>query len=508
MLFVPRQVALAAAASSSQPRAAAAAAMAKEEGKKEKKSKSKAAAKETAAAAPDGRAAVVASVAAFLEAGGFPRTLAALQSEADLEAGAWRASPVNLEELVAKFLDLSNPTPLAVSVGSDEQGKTNNDVAEDGGKKKKKKTDAEAGESENKASEPSAQEKPSEDAGGEAKEKKQKKKKKDDSSAANAGCDEATEAVKNDDQKKPDGKKKKSKKHDKDDDVEARLEKVELAIKNKFEAAEKLNGDGDKSKEEELKSQNDDAGKNNGAVEKKRKKKKDKSATETSEKTDAGAVPADSDAAKGKTDAVETVKDDSEKKAKKKRKKSDPEENLQVEGKEVAGKDSAPKPEDENKSGMEIEEGDNEKLSNENAVTGKKRKLEEVNGSSPPATAKEDSTANQSLTNGFAEDKTNQDSNIKPSKRQKHSSEPKTVNAFQRVKLEDVKFADDRLQDNSYWAKGGAETGYGAKAQEVLGQVRGRGFRHEKTKKKRGTYRGGQIDLQTHSIKFDNSDDE
>jgi hypothetical protein len=63
--------------------------MAKEEGKKEKKSKtkSKAAAKETAAAAaaPDGRAAVVASVAAFLEDGGFPRTLAALQSEADLE---------------------------------------------------------------------------------------------------------------------------------------------------------------------------------------------------------------------------------------------------------------------------------------------------------------------------------------------------------------------------------------------------------------------------------------
>ena len=84
MLFVPRQVALAAASSSSQPRAAAA--MAKEEGKKEKKSKSKskAAAKETTAAA-DGRAAVVASVAAFLEAGGLTRTLAALQSEADLE---------------------------------------------------------------------------------------------------------------------------------------------------------------------------------------------------------------------------------------------------------------------------------------------------------------------------------------------------------------------------------------------------------------------------------------
>jgi hypothetical protein len=27
------------------------------------------------------------------------------------------------------------------------------------------------------------------------------------------------------------------------------------------------------------------------------------------------------------------------------------------------------------------------------------------------------------------------------------------VIAFQRVKLDDVKFADERLQDNSYWAK-------------------------------------------------------
>ncbi|XP_039783124.1 uncharacterized protein LOC120650166 isoform X3 [Panicum virgatum] len=92
-------------------------------------------------------------------------------------------------------------------------------------------------------------------------------------------------------------------------------------------------------------------------------------------------------------------------------------------------------------------------------------------GSNPPSTAKEDNTANQSVTNCFAEDKTNQDSNIKPSKRQKHSSEPKTVNAFQRVRLEDVKFADERLQDNSYWAKGGGETGFDAKAQEILGQV-------------------------------------
>ncbi|KAK1305249.1 hypothetical protein QJS10_CPB11g01792 [Acorus calamus] len=90
----------------------------------------------------------------------------------------------------------------------------------------------------------------------------------------------------------------------------------------------------------------------------------------------------------------------------------------------------------------------------------------------------------------------------------KNSAEPKTVKAFQRVKVDDVKFADERLQNNSYWAKTGADGGYGAKAQEILGQVRGRDFRHEKTKKKRGTYRGGQIDLESHSIKFNYSDDE
>lgn len=80
--------------------------------------------------------------------------------------------------------------------------------------------------------------------------------------------------------------------------------------------------------------------------------------------------------------------------------------------------------------------------------------------------------------------------------------------AFQRVEVEKVAFSDPRLGDNSYWAKDGAEEGYGAKAQEVLGLVRGRDFRHEKTKKKRGAYRGGLIGLESHSIKFENSDED
>ncbi|KAF7806691.1 nucleolar and coiled-body phosphoprotein 1 isoform X2 [Senna tora] len=105
---------------------------------------------------------------------------------------------------------------------------------------------------------------------------------------------------------------------------------------------------------------------------------------------------------------------------------------------------------------------------------------------------------------------TGEKSSIQRSKKKKQmgSVEEKAVNAFQRVKADEVVFADERLQDNSYWAKDGAESGYGAKAEEILGQVRGRDFRHEKTKKKRGTYRGGHIDLQSHSIKFNYSDDE
>lgn len=49
---------------------------------------------------------------------------------------------------------------------------------------------------------------------------------------------------------------------------------------------------------------------------------------------------------------------------------------------------------------------------------------------------------------------------------------------------------------------------YGAKASEILVQVRGKDFRHEKTKKKRGTYKGGEITMGVHSIKFNLSDDE
>ena len=47
------------------------------------------------------------------------------------------------------------------------------------------------------------------------------------------------------------------------------------------------------------------------------------------------------------------------------------------------------------------------------------------------------------------------------------------------------------------------ENNYGAKAHKDLIVTRGDGFRKEKQKKKRGSYRGGVIDFETRSFKFD-----
>ncbi|RYG46062.1 hypothetical protein EON67_09955 [archaeon] len=60
-----------------------------------------------------------------------------------------------------------------------------------------------------------------------------------------------------------------------------------------------------------------------------------------------------------------------------------------------------------------------------------------------------------------------------------------------------------RLADNTYIGAFGA-AGWGYKANEILSKVKGKDFRHEKTKKKRGTYRGGAIDMNAvNSIKLD-----
>ena len=69
-------------------------------------------------------------------------------------------------------------------------------------------------------------------------------------------------------------------------------------------------------------------------------------------------------------------------------------------------------------------------------------------------------------------------------------------------RYDDIKH--EKLFDNSYETHSSL-TGesYGGKAAEVLIKTQGKSFRHEKTKKKRGTYRGGQISMASNSIKFE-----
>lgn len=67
---------------------------------------------------------------------------------------------------------------------------------------------------------------------------------------------------------------------------------------------------------------------------------------------------------------------------------------------------------------------------------------------------------------------------------------------FKRVRDEDYEEflnTNQELADNSYDTAFNA-SGYGKRASDVLLQVRGKDFRHGKTKMKRGNYRGGKID--------------
>jgi hypothetical protein len=69
-------------------------------------------------------------------------------------------------------------------------------------------------------------------------------------------------------------------------------------------------------------------------------------------------------------------------------------------------------------------------------------------------------------------------------------------------------YADNRLADNSFTAKSGAAGSYGERAHRDLAPTKGRDFRQEKNKKKKGGYRGGHIDMGVHSIQFPSSDGE
>ncbi|KAJ7461570.1 SRP40, C-terminal domain-containing protein, partial [Mycena latifolia] len=71
-----------------------------------------------------------------------------------------------------------------------------------------------------------------------------------------------------------------------------------------------------------------------------------------------------------------------------------------------------------------------------------------------------------------------------------------------RVDPDKVKVEGTIMMDNRYQMKAAPTNDYGQRAHDDLIVTRGAGFRKEKNKKKRGSYRGGEITMESHSFKF------
>jgi len=132
-------------------------------------------------------------------------------------------------------------------------------------------------------------------------------------------------------------------------------------------------------------------------------------------------------------------------------------------------------------------------------VTNGKRKREKSEESSESVSTAEKSNKKSKLLNpDYLNASQNGDEEVADS----NQKTPKTngINTpFRRVQSENVHIKNPALRDNSY----NSFDTWGSKASKDLIVTQGKSFRHEKTKKKRGSYRGGQINVGVNSIKFD-----
>ncbi|XP_010687435.2 uncharacterized protein LOC104901545 isoform X2 [Beta vulgaris subsp. vulgaris] len=389
------------------------------------------------------------SICQFFEQSGFSKTLKQLYKEADIQKESWKSCLINLEEMCYQYLKMQDDTKLSESAVKEQLTKQKdgsvNDVASVENGKKTKENEGDKGKKS-----PSKVEEHSGD-GVDVKPKKKKKSKSVSDPSEQVAVETDSKPSQNPEDvsmsipSEPVKKSKDKKKKKHKDHSEEEEEKEDTQVKLAKLPAEETLDKPDADLQEEKKEKS-----------KSRKKKED-----TLNSNDL---------------LVETIEADKEKKVSKKRKKFSSEENESICVDNAASDDSKRRKTDD---------------------------LDQQNGTILPKTP-------NGAVNGFLEKDEGKELEKKDKSRQYNDlSEQRTsAKAFRRVKEEEVEFVDERLQDNSYWAKDGADSGYGAKAQEVLGQVRGRDFRHEKTKKKRGSYRGGQIDLQSHSIKFNYDNDD
>ncbi|XAR63719.1 hypothetical protein NMG60_11023757 [Bertholletia excelsa] len=444
----------------------------------------------------DQKALLLCSVLQYLESNGFSRSLKRLLSEAQIQDVDWKTCSLNLEDMYINYLETKSRNDSNFDSYKEQELLMNGSTKKkDGdnqssalkqtmGKKKKKKGD------ENDGNEEKVQLGASDDL---PKDKKKSKKVVDSlgqDENVNGPSLSKTTVMDESTKKEKESKKKKGKStfESLDGNVgEMQLDSLQEVNVEPCEIVPEVEA---KTKD------------------KKKKKKKDDSVSEVSDPVAEMPEKEEPPKSKSKKEDIQNSEGaiDKEKKSSKKRKRLTSDEN---EGQPV---DKLVNEELKRRKTGDLEEAKNSKqLTEMNAAAGdNKHDGKGENGSvSQNEFEKESVKQLKDYANGELEKNGEKSAAQKSGRKQQNgSAEPKTVNAFQRVKIDQLEFADVKLRDNSYWAKDGAESGYGAKAQEILGQVRGRGFRHEKTKKKRGSYRGGQIDLHSHSVKFNYSDDD
>ncbi|CUV05535.1 unnamed protein product [Cryptosporidium hominis] len=115
-------------------------------------------------------------------------------------------------------------------------------------------------------------------------------------------------------------------------------------------------------------------------------------------------------------------------------------------------------------------------------------------------------------TNSNVNNQIENDENLTSNFNQNSSNCASIQNRFKRIDENKYKekLSDERLNDNSYWNMkkySNNSDDFASKAAFELGQVRGKGFRQEKAKKKRCSWKGnGTISTGVSSIQFSDSD--
>nr|XP_039258927.1 nucleolar and coiled-body phosphoprotein 1-like [Styela clava] len=146
---------------------------------------------------------------------------------------------------------------------------------------------------------------------------------------------------------------------------------------------------------------------------------------------------------------------------------------------------------------QESSSSSSEESSEEEDDSSKKVTKKDVNNNNKTAELKQVMPAD-SYFNGTP--KTPLQNNINTSKSSGKKSNKSTPNTpFRRVKDEDFEI-DHKFSDNSFGSK---RDSWGEAAHNILKHTKGKSFRREKTKMKRGHYRGGSINMEVCSIQFD-----